>query len=345
MHRPGGRYKWLAIMGSLALAWLPVGSHASMEDHFASGVEAARHQDYAAALRHFQAAERAGMRKPLLYYNLGVSYYREHRLDKAEEAFKQAAKSAELAALSYYNLGLIARDRGQREQAINQFRQAAGVAQTQQMQRLCRVALEQMTEAPAEVSPPWMLWTEANIGYDDNAALAADFTTETGGPDETFGFSAYGQYDFTRLRLHGLVDMEHYSELDDFNFDMLGAGLSLPLRGDGWTLGPGLSLRHLRLGGEPLQDSAALLLESTAQAGDFELTFYLEHESVTGADIYEYLDGTRDYFQARAGAFANRWWLIWDIEFNEREDLSRISIDGASADFFSFSPQRRQLAT
>lgn len=341
MSRPGRVYKWPAVAGWVLLAWLPVSLHAAVEDHFASGVAAARQQDHAAAIRYFEAAARAGMREPLLYYNLGVSYYRLGRLDKAEQAFQHAAQSSRLAALSYYNLGLIARDNGQREQALHRFGQAEAAAQTPKMRRLSALALQEMTgEEPSPLPPsppPWFIWVEGSLGYDSNAALASDFETQTGGSDEMWGFSVYGHYDFTRLRLHGLVDAEHYSELTDFNFDMLETGISLPLQKGGWEFRPGLNLRHMRVGAEPFQDSAVLSLDSAAQAGDFGLKFYLEHESVAGTDIYEYLDGTRSYLLARINTPADRWRLVWDLELNDRADLSF-----ANGEFFSYSPRRQQ---
>jgi hypothetical protein len=186
-------------------------------------------------------------------------------------------------------------------------------------------------------SPAWFVWAEGALGHDSNAALATDFETRTGGGDETWNISVYGYYDFAQLRLHGMADLEHYSELTDFNFDMLETGVSLPLEKGDWELRPGLNVRHMQVGSEALQDSDALLLDSGVQAGDFRLKFYLEHESITGAAGYEYLEGTRSYFQANAATPDERWQLIWDIELNERADFSF-----ESGDFFSFSPRRHE---
>jgi hypothetical protein len=346
MPRAGRVYKWLAAAGLLAMAALPVWAHASMEDYFAAGVAAAQRQEYARAIRLFESAARAGMRDPLLYYNFGVSYYRLSRLDKAEAAFLRSATSPKLAALSYYNLGLIARDSGRREQAISWFKQAEAAAQTSQMRALGNLALQQMTVAgtdPTASPAPWFIWAEGSIGYDSNAALATDFTPEAGGVDDkALGFSAYGQYDFSRLRAHALIDTEYYSELTDLDFQMLETGISLPLPGGGRELRPGLSLRHMRLGGQSLQDSATLLLESTVQADSgFQLKLYVDYESVTAGSGYQYLEGMRSSLRASVDSPAERWRFVWDIEFNEREDLFIASAD-AGDEFFSYSPRRQQ---
>jgi tetratricopeptide (TPR) repeat protein len=334
------RYIWLAV--AAWLIWmLPVSAPASMQDDFAAGVAAARRQEHAAALRYFEAAEREGMREPLLYYNLGVSYYREGRLDQAESAFQRATESTKLAALAYYNLGLIARDREQREQAIIRFRQAEAAAQTEQMRGLSQLAQQQMIEEQSaeKTSVPWLLWAEGGIGYDSNAALATDFTTETtGGDDKTISILAYGQYDFTSLRLHGLASTDHYSERNDLNINVLETGISLPRMKGAWSFRPGLSLRHMRFGGEGLQDSTALLLESRAPSVEgSDIKFYLEHEAISAAGGYGYLEGTRDYFQTSLSMLKDQWRLVWDIEFNDREDLSE-----DTGDFSSFSPRRKQ---
>jgi tetratricopeptide (TPR) repeat protein len=337
----GGYDKWLAVAGLLVVMWLPAGVWASVEEeYFNSGVTAARQQDHAAALRHFEAAERGGMRQPLLYYNLGVSYYHEGRLDKAESAFHLAARSPKLAALSYYNLGLIARDRGQLDQAIDRFEQAGTVAQTPEMRRLSDIALSQMRgESPEDAAASWLLWAEGGISYDSNPALATDFITTTdAGSDQSLNFSAYGQYDFTRLRLHALASASHFSDMDDLNFDLLETGLSLPLNSGSWKFRPGLNLRHIRLGDESLQDSTVLWLESRTPAAEGSgLKFYLEHEAINAASGYGHLQGTRDYFQTSLSMLEDRWRLVWDLEFNDRADMSV-----ATGDFSSFSPRRRQ---
>jgi hypothetical protein len=338
MSGPARVYKWPAIVGWLAMGWLSAVAYASTEEEFAAGVAAARRQDYAVALRHFESAERAGMREPLLYYNLGVSYYREHRLEKAGQSFQRAAKSSKLAALCYYNLGLIARDQKQQHQAMAWFIRAESAAQTEQLRNLSALALEQITRAQTVDEPgvPWMIWVAGGIGYDSNAALTGDFVNATGGEDVTFGLSAYSHYDFSHLRLHALLNVEHYSEITDFDFDMLESGVSFPLQRGAWELQPGLNLRQMRVGGEDLQNSAALLLQSRTQMADFELKFRLEHEAVSAANAYEYLDGSRDYLQTSIATPDERWQLVWGMEFNDREDLS------AGNEFFSFSPHRCQ---
>ncbi|HEY3486766.1 MAG TPA: tetratricopeptide repeat protein [Gammaproteobacteria bacterium] len=311
-------------------------AYAAMQDDFAAGVAAAQRRDYAVALQYFESAARAGMREPLLYYNLGVSYYNEYRLDEAEDAFRRAVASPKLAALSYYNLGLIARDRGLREQAANWFQQAETAAQTPQLSRLASQARRELTDsAPSGIAAPWLVWIQGYVGHDSNATLSADFEAETAGRDETRGFSAYGHYNFARLRLHGLIDTQHYSTADDFNFDTLENGISLPLSKNGWEFRPGLNVRYMQLAGEPMQSSAGLFLENSGPVGGFDLKFYVEHEAVNAAAGFEYLEGTSSFFQLSADN--EHWRFIWDIESNEREDL----FDTANEEFFSFSPQQR----
>jgi hypothetical protein len=195
-----------------------------------------------------------------------------------------------------------------------------------------------MIEQPAR----WLLWVEGGIGYDSNAPLATDFARATGRDDETINFSAYGHYDFTRLRFHALANMDHYFEMGDLNFDMLETGISLPREKGIWSFRPGLSLRYMQFGGEGLQDSAALLLESAAQTDSgFQFKFYVEHESIAGADSYQYLDGTRSSLQASVSTPDEQWRFGYETEFNEREDLFTLANNGR-AEFFSFSPRRGQ---
>jgi hypothetical protein len=335
--------KWTAIaVLALSLGWAPGSASASGEKDFAAGIAAARRQDYTLALKHFESAARAGMREPLLYYNLGVSYYHQRLFDEAERAFLKAARSPKLTAASYYNLGLIARDRERREQAMDWFRRAWESAQSDDMRRLSEHALDHMAvtgETPSDNTARRFLWIEAGAHYDSNAALAADFLKETGGGEDlAWSVSGYGQYEYTRLRLHGLVSADSYSEENDFDFDFLEMGASLASTARSWRLRPGLSVRHMRLGGSELQDSAALWLESATRGGDFELKFYLEHESISAGAGYGYLDGTHNHFRATAIAPTGRWRIIWEIEADSRKDFT----DTASSEFFSFSPRRQE---
>lgn len=119
--------------------------------------------DYGSAATLFQRAERAGYPDPVLFYNLGIAYYRLQKYPEAEAAFATAASVDRLAPLSYYNLGLVAKRTGDNRDAHGWFRQAALHPEASiKLKRLARKAIASLPEVPRE-RPPLLVEQDSNL--------------------------------------------------------------------------------------------------------------------------------------------------------------------------------------
>ncbi|MBN4055344.1 hypothetical protein JYU12_01220, partial [bacterium AH-315-K03] len=79
---------------------------------FEQGLDAVKEKDYTQAIERFiQAIDDADMARdklPLVYYNLGVCYYRMALYDNANSSFKRSMLSNTLMWRSAYSLALVA---------------------------------------------------------------------------------------------------------------------------------------------------------------------------------------------------------------------------------------------
>jgi len=62
--------------------------------------------------------------KPYIFTNLGLAYFKLHKLDLAEQAFREAIMRNNRDAIAYNQLGILQRYKGQFEEARNQYQRA-----------------------------------------------------------------------------------------------------------------------------------------------------------------------------------------------------------------------------
>ena len=62
--------------------------------------------------------------KPHVFTNLGLAYFKLHKLDLAEQAFREAIMRNNRDAVAYNQLGILQRYKGQFEEARNQYQRA-----------------------------------------------------------------------------------------------------------------------------------------------------------------------------------------------------------------------------
>ncbi len=91
---------------------------------FEQGQRAFRRGELALAIDLYVQADNAGFSDPILFYNLGVAYYRLGQYDQARAAFVTAGATPELAPVAFYNLGLVAHKNGADREAYVWFDQA-----------------------------------------------------------------------------------------------------------------------------------------------------------------------------------------------------------------------------
>ena len=110
-----------------------------------------RRGDFITAAGLYEKASAAGFDDPVIFYNLGVTYYRLGRLDEAETAFATAAAHDQLAPISYYNLGLVARRQDEQRDARGWFQQVASHPEASvKLKNLARAAITSLPQTQRE---------------------------------------------------------------------------------------------------------------------------------------------------------------------------------------------------
>lgn len=104
---------------------------------------------YRAALLRYREAAAAGVDSPLLYYNLGIVYYRLERYAEAEQALARAVEDSRLAPLATYNRGLAQLALGDRAAAEASFLAVADSAAKRELRRLAERAAERAAGSAA----------------------------------------------------------------------------------------------------------------------------------------------------------------------------------------------------
>lgn len=133
-----------AVLALLILA-SPAPVHASQaQELFADGNRLFRDELYWAALLRFRQASDAGLKSPLLDYNMGVAHYRAGQHVRARESLKKAARSPRLEIIAHYNLGLNAWKMGDYDDALQWLRKARDQEQDKKIRKLAVRAIEAM---------------------------------------------------------------------------------------------------------------------------------------------------------------------------------------------------------
>jgi tetratricopeptide (TPR) repeat protein len=122
-----------------------------MEEWVRDAAERQEQGDVEGALRLYERASEAGLRRADVSYSLGLLYKDMGQIDKAIEQFHIAASSDEYALSSHYTLGECYRDQGDMDRASQEFERALHLVDLQTIGREAVDDLIQMYEAAADV--------------------------------------------------------------------------------------------------------------------------------------------------------------------------------------------------
>lgn len=173
-----------------ALLSVPAGPAAAQsgDELFADGNRLYQDDLYWAALLRYRQAEEAGLRTPLLDYNIGVAHYRAKQYSRARAAFARAAENPGMRYLAQYNLGLTAMADGDDDTALQWFRQVNEQSSRPQLAALAGRAMERIRDGEYEATiadEPSRLFdvqlptglqliATVGVGSDDNAYRSPD---------------------------------------------------------------------------------------------------------------------------------------------------------------------------
>ncbi|MEF8794755.1 tetratricopeptide repeat protein [Thiohalorhabdus sp.] len=334
---------WRAAAVAAALVSTPAVAQTDAKTEFDRGVAAYKAEEYGQAVGHFQAARAAGLSSPALLHNLGSSYYRLGRYDKAEAAFRELAKDPANRGIAHYNLGLIALARDNPERARGQFQTAKESTHNDGLRRLTD---EQLAELGDDQSPSrFYALLSASLGYNDNVTLSPDDTAASTDTDDVFlEYLAAGTFQATGnpsngLQLKASLLGLDYTDVDRFDQTYLRAGPEWDRRLGRWDTDLAAYTDFIYLDGSLFESILTGEAEGRRELGPnttLRLRYRFSH--IEGDPPYDYLTGSRHRTSVE-GRYRARVdiRLGYKLEYNDREDRS------TAATFTSVSPTRHEV--
>ena len=143
------------VLSGLLLAPTWSLAQGSADDLFREGTEAFKAGRYETALSKFRAAESAGKRSSLLYYNLGVTHYKLQNYRLAEVSFERATDDTRFTALAYYNLGLTHKAQGDSVAARSWFEAAWEQTDDEALRQLAAKAIVSLNTSHKRRAANW----------------------------------------------------------------------------------------------------------------------------------------------------------------------------------------------
>jgi len=312
-------------------------------------MKAAGASDYKNALSHFLRARELGLDKPVLDYNLGVSYYRLGQYSEARKLFTRLVKEPKFTHLAYYNLGLIANKTGNERSATDWFLRTYDNTTDANLKSLSARALKRLgiDAKKGSATKKWSGFAAANAGYDSNVKLAnEDLVGVVGESDNSLDIMGVGNYwlrggreDGTRLFFS--ADVQKYQTQSNYDFSQFQSGLSRFGKLGDWNMRFTGSWNESYLGGNNYQRIFGGEARGRYGLGNgkyLRLRYRLNYITATDA-AFEALEGWRHQFRAgmQFKQGVHRFRVYYQLDLNDRSDRVR------ATGFNSFSPTRHAL--
>jgi hypothetical protein len=319
---------------------------ASTGDDFDNGLTASKEGDYRTALSHFTNAHNAGLNTPVLLYNLGVVQYKLGNYSESKSYFSRIVRDAKWGPLAEYNLGLLSEKVGQDVQARTHYREAANRATTPKLRQLANSKITTRPTRSTRSDDSWISYSSLASGIDDNVLLADDALLSAVSDEEDYFVDLVGaasQFvsgdyaDGWRLDLMGYY--RAYSDLDEFDFGLVSAGMVYNRLIDGWHVQAGVKAGAQFTGGDAFTSGGTFRLRAYHKIGQVGLRLTNDFSLIEGASDYDYLSGTqnRTSLELIRSLDDTRIRVGYQFDYNDRDDLSLTS------EFFSYSPTRHRV--
>ncbi len=322
-------------------------AHANGKQTFDKGVRLFGSGEYAAAARLFEQALKSDANNPVIYYNLGSSYYKLGSYTRSKKYFEKIDTGHNLAAFAYYNLGLIAFRLDGRKAAIEWFQRCLDSSDDRVLSRFARkqIKLLQQDEDASSWRDRFSSYFSVGGGYDNNVSRVSEdilnVSSHGSGLLDVFLSSSYwinGDYQRgNALKFGG--SLTRYSDLSEYSSDILNIGLYHYRPIWGWKSRYGIHYYHINLDGEAFQQRIKLQARVAKKySARQRLRLQYEYSRVDELDAYySYLAGSqhRLRIENRTRFEHGRLRLGYVFEINDKQNYQRGNT------FSSYSPVRQ----
>lgn len=328
----------------------------AQQDVFSQGTSAFKRGDYRAALGHFEAAHARGNRSENLSYNMGVTLYKLERYNEAADWFESLLDSPDWRDLALFQLGMVAEKRGNRALAQRRYQMVAASG-SEKLRRLAGARLGNLGRSPVLVRETGQDSADRGsallklaAGYDNNAyALRDELQVDSSvGEDTYMDLFGWGQYRIAGStsdgwRIHGYGFQRAYTEYSSLDLSSFSAGIARDMHWGAWQLELGGAAEQVALDGEQVYQQIRLEAKASQRIGDGKLELAYIPAQFSGGDGYEYLDGSRQRFEAewKHPLGAAKLEARYRLDVNDRQDL--LVTGDAGDSFYSYSPVRHSF--
>lgn len=257
----------LSLCLYLFLCWLSPPSEAS---NFQQGIEAVKQQNYSLAIEHFQRGLAHDAlttdQRSVVYFNLGVCYYRIAMYDKAVHSFKEAMSSHLLLWRSVFNLALVAEKQQRWRYAGKLYKKTIDNSNDNQLLNLAQQKLDQLLlsnqltladinqKFDIYIPTQWRAVLSSAAGHDSELVDPKDFSG-SGSEDRFYEIFAAA---YRPLLVAGnrywvfstLAYAQRYESIEEFDMTLLSAGLEHRWQFDEHLLRAGVIIERSVVGGD-----------------------------------------------------------------------------------------------
>lgn len=332
---------------------------AATQEAFREGTESFNQGYYSAAVEAFKKAEAQGMKSPALYYNLGSSYYKLGEYDQARQYFEKVRKYDSMKYLAEYNLGLVALKQNDTAAAEKWFSGVAINSKDEKLVVLAETRLKEMRsdraagrKEPAWVTEKWTAYLSASLGYDNNVNFAPLGITDERS-DSFTELYASADYLFSGTRKTGWLGEAYFYNINYLNEDIFdeyeyGANIKrFQKLSRNWQARFSADMMKSNYSGKDYQTVTKLGAQgrNTLAKNQYLFLRYLYEDIRSDNELFDYLEGWRQRMRAEYRLYRKRdnARLYYELELNNRNDLTLTGTGGVADRQFSYSPTRHTI--
>ncbi|MFV1985383.1 MAG: outer membrane beta-barrel protein [Thiohalomonadales bacterium] len=333
------RFLFLIILLNLSMPFSYAADSAG-EAEFNSGVKYFKQKQFQIALNYFLQANKSGMKKSSLYFNIAVSYYKLNNLKKANIYFKYLTQDEKFRQIAFYNLGLIDEKQKKPQEAIVWYKKSVENNTNTKITKLSNIKLDKLLDRKIKnVKNKTQTYIRLAFGNNDNITNVASNSPSNKGDNYSEIYAFIKTAVSSNMSIKGSLYQTKYNTLSNEDFRFYSVNLDYLIKTKNWKIIPEISITKSTLNDRDYQNIIDYKLTSKRKLGNkSSLYFRYRFSDIESQNIlYNYLQGQRHQLRIdyRSKVNLGNLRLRYQLETNDRKNrLTK-----------NYSPTRHTLRT
>jgi len=266
------------------------------ETEFNAGVKYFKQQQFKVALDHFLLAQKSGMKKSSLYFNIAVSYYKLNDLRNSSIYFKHLTRDKKFRQIAFHNLGLIEEKRKNNKKSISWYKKSVSDNKDTKITRLSNIELDKLLKRKKKnVTNKTQTYIRLAFGNDDNVTRIGSNspTNKSDTYNEIFAFIKTALS--SNVSIKGTLYRKEYNILSTEDFGFYSASLDYLIKTKNWKILPEINMTKSTLNDKDYQNVIDFRLTGKRKLKNkSSLNFRYRYSDIESQNIfYNYLEGQR----------------------------------------------------